>query len=241
MADQSLDLFLDWTRQLAPGESNVVGEVPFWGDSPRPYDSMRIGDYYVPGLVRISGKGYEQKLDRKSIPGHKGEKLTQLGRGVAEIDIDIAIWTAQHLEDLEDIIRLVCQESHLVQTQAASDGSAVVQGQRFQFKGLEQQAKYVKKLGPPPLDVFHPLLELYGVKKLTFIKMSIPEDKDGDGVYHLKLTAIQYVPGSDKVLTAVKTQDFSVSSLATDGTALQNQLADTAKKNAAPSKTETGP
>ena len=226
----SEDLFLDWTRKqtqgAAWGDGTVVTAVPFWGDEPKAYDSMFIASQLVPGLVRVTGKGYEQKIDRKTIPGHKGEKLTQIGQGPAEIDIDVALWTAKHLRDMQGIVNII--------QKALTDPDP-------DPNDVPGYKKHTKK-GPPPLEVYHPMLAFFNVTKLTFLRMSLPEDGDGDGVWHIKLTAIQYVPAAAPV-QVLATQKLAIVTIPPKGSegAVADQANAQAKAAAQPSNAEIKP
>lgn len=92
---------------LREQRSAVVAEgTPFWGTNPNAWDTALIAGRAIPGRCVPHAK-VKNRVDRKTIPGTHGAKATHIGYAPAEIRLEITIWTAQQLGELEDIIRLV--------------------------------------------------------------------------------------------------------------------------------------
>lgn len=86
--------------------------VPFWGDSPESWNTVIIGGIRIPGIASISGKAFEVRADKKSIPGEHGEKMTTLGREPCDPEITLKLWTPQQLKDFLTIVKLFLPKSH---------------------------------------------------------------------------------------------------------------------------------
>jgi hypothetical protein len=89
------------TVDPAPADS------PWWEDSGDVWDTVRIAGITLPGVATVSGKGFEQRTDRRVIPGQKGKRMTTFGCDPADIEIELQLWEPEHLEGLKALIAVI--------------------------------------------------------------------------------------------------------------------------------------
>ena len=94
--------------------SKLGGEAtsgsPFWEDNPDAWDAVYLGGMRIPGLCAVSGKGFEQRIDKKKTAGKHGAKLTHTGNDCADFEIAVRMWTPEHLRDFERLMRELKRE-----------------------------------------------------------------------------------------------------------------------------------
>lgn len=97
-------VFEDFT--LGPTSAAIATGLPFWGDAPDAWDRALIAGRLVPGRVVVEAK-VKNRIDKKSIPGTHGAKMTHIGYEPAEVTLTIEIWTAAQLDELRSIVQLI--------------------------------------------------------------------------------------------------------------------------------------
>lgn len=70
-----------------------VAEIPEW-------DRVVLGGAPLPGIATVKGK-ITRKIDVKHAPERFGATLTDLGSSPATFQIQLQLWTQQHLDDWE--------------------------------------------------------------------------------------------------------------------------------------------
>jgi hypothetical protein len=98
--------FEDYSQSRAPIGAVSVGAVPFWGDAPDAWNTLIIAGRKVPGIAKVSGAAYDIRVDKKTVPGEHGEKQTTLGREPCDPELEVKLWTAEHLKAFLNIVRL---------------------------------------------------------------------------------------------------------------------------------------
>lgn len=73
--------------------------IVFWGDDPAAWSTCAIAGVTIPGLTQIDGNGFENKVDRKKVPGTNGVKLTHIGYDPADFVIRTKLWTGDQFAD----------------------------------------------------------------------------------------------------------------------------------------------
>lgn len=86
--------------------------LPFWNPGaadalePGTWDVLRIGDTAMPGLSTVKPKRVA-RIDSQESPGVDGASQVPLGRRPSEVDVTVRLWTAEHLDRLETLMRQV--------------------------------------------------------------------------------------------------------------------------------------
>ncbi len=86
--------------------------LPFWSPGaadalePGPWDVLRVGNTAMPGLSTVKPKRVT-RIDSQESPGVDGASQVPLGRKPSEVDVTVRIWTADHLDRLEVLMRRV--------------------------------------------------------------------------------------------------------------------------------------
>lgn len=75
--------------------------APFWEDVPDAWDTITIAGSAMPGLALVTGSGIGRQIDVKRSPGRDGARLRDRGYENAEFEIEIRVWEAGQLEDLQ--------------------------------------------------------------------------------------------------------------------------------------------
>lgn len=97
----------DFTEDNGYGNNAMPANgVPYWAESADAWNTLIIAGRRFPGIVKVGGKAFEVRADKKKKAGTSGEKLTKLGREVAEPEFTIQLWTKEHLDQYVEIVRL---------------------------------------------------------------------------------------------------------------------------------------
>lgn len=100
-----------WSSGTQAGTSITVSDVPFWGEAPDAWNTVILAGITVPGIAKVGGKAFDIRMDRKSIPGEHGEKQTTLGREPCDPEIEVRLWTADHLTAFLSIVKAFMPKS----------------------------------------------------------------------------------------------------------------------------------
>jgi hypothetical protein len=95
----------DFSKVSRPPTGETPGGVAYWGKHPEAWEELYLENLRLPGLIRINGNGFEQRLKTKKAPGRKGAKITYVGSDPANVDITLTMWTEEHLRAFESFIR----------------------------------------------------------------------------------------------------------------------------------------
>lgn len=181
--------YLDLTKTKPNGSpqeaiSSPKG-IPFWGDYPDAYDTVVIGRLRFPGICRVSGVGFKQKLDKKTAPGQHGGSHAQLGHANCEINVTLKIFTKEHLEQLQLIIdaikpkkasRNLAPEPRVAGFTSAAGASVAV----------PVPPKPASTSISPSFEIYHPMLALYRIHKVQVMEAGIPEYKEKEDYFEVK-------------------------------------------------------
>lgn len=100
------DVFLDLTPSIdSPPLSGT--ELVFWGEDPAAWHTCTISGVKIPGLSRIDGKGFDNRVDRQKIPGKNGQRLVHVGYDPADFVISTRIWTKAQLQSWFSVVGAV--------------------------------------------------------------------------------------------------------------------------------------
>lgn len=138
-----------------------MGKVPFWADSPFPWQQVRINGETLPGIATVTGD-VGRKVDTAQAPGNDGGTFTHLGYEPAEVEVKLVLATPEHLEAF----------TRLAPTIRPRKGEK----------------------SPKPVNVYHPALELLGIRSLFLMKIGIPEPGSVKGTYEVKLGFAEFIP-----------------------------------------------
>jgi len=95
-------------RPAAPLTVNQApANTPWWGDYGAVWDVVRIAGIELPGVATVTGKGFEQKMDRRVIPGQKGKRFNHYGCDPADVEITLQLWEPEHLDGLKRLISII--------------------------------------------------------------------------------------------------------------------------------------
>lgn len=84
-----------------------AANAPFWGDYGQLWDLVRLAGIELPGVAKVTGKGFDQRVDRRAIPGQKGAKYTHYGCEPADIEIELQLWEAEHLDAFKRLVSII--------------------------------------------------------------------------------------------------------------------------------------
>lgn len=173
MADVGiLDLSLSRTTESVAPKISTQEAVPFWGSNPDAWDTVIInGRTRLPGLAKLSGS-IKRQVDKKKPAGRHGTSVTYLGTEAAEFEIKLSLWTAEHLSAFTSMIR------------------AIMSKQPEKLGATTQNKTLIKA---PIIDVYHPLLAIYGVTRMHVLSQKMPEMTE-PGVYEASLECLEYLP-----------------------------------------------
>lgn len=174
--DPHLDLSkttTDGRDRVSSTLSTVSASIPFWGNDPASWDTVRIGSYTLPGVARLSG-AIKRRVDRKKSTGKHGSTVTYLGDEAAEFTITVTMWTSIHLESFYQIVNWL---KSLKPERAA---------------GLSSSQKISAKVVP----VYHPALSVFSVTLAHVLEYGLPEPDGDDGKFRASLKCLQYIPPS---------------------------------------------
>lgn len=217
--DGTLDLTLAATATNSASSISTGAPVPFWGVDPQAWDSVIIdGKTRLPGVAQISGQ-VKRRVEKKRAAGRHGTAVTYLGDEAAEFTISLKLWTQEHLSDFVAIIRSVSSKKP-AEVAATSKANT--------------------KIKAPVLQVFHPVLAIYGVTQMHILEHSMPEPTDG-GVYSVKLGCLEYLPPEKSQAKNVNTPTSGGKSGAGDLTKLRAVYNPKEPVVLKPSQTQAGP
>ncbi len=80
--------------------------IPFWDDAPGAWETLSLGGVTLPGLAFVSGR-VARKMDTRSRAGADGATVRDRGYEPAQIEIHVKVWTAEQLEQLEQILATI--------------------------------------------------------------------------------------------------------------------------------------
>lgn len=78
-----------------------MATAPFWEDAPDAWDTIIIAGAVMPGHAIVSGDGISRDIDLKKSPGRDGARLRDRGYQNAKFSIEIQVWEADQLEELQ--------------------------------------------------------------------------------------------------------------------------------------------
>lgn len=88
------DPYFDLTK--SPGtQTQDLDDAPFWGDSPKTWDTVTLGDITLPGVAKVTGK-IAMRKDRKRVGGKNGATITHLAYDPSPVSITLQLWTKDH-------------------------------------------------------------------------------------------------------------------------------------------------
>lgn len=223
---QAANPFLDLTKQIlvpATAFTDIEDELavrqllletgttttPFWGNSPGDYDSMVMSkNFVVPGIVTVTGVGFEQRLHRDRPPGRHGTSMKQLGIQAAKFEIHIQMWTEEHLQQFERLVPLLKSQRYTVEEVTETVGfTGNNAGAGFTGSAGTTKKKYLPA-GPQPFDMYHPLLALFKIRSAHILKVSMPcAGGRGSDIFEVKIDCEEHV---FRTATAVKKADKSL-------------------------------
>lgn len=203
--------FLDMGRQiLVPSEyfeddvdSLRVRDVlllatdgtPFWGTDPRAYDTVIFAkNIILPGVCRMTGKGFAQRLQRDRPPGKHGTSVKQLGIQAAKFEIHVRMWTEEHLRNFEKLVPLLKQQRFTVEETTEAVGfTGNANGAGFTGSAPAVKKKYLPA-GPQPFDVYHPMLQLFRIRAAHVLEVSFPsQSHESQDVFECRIECEEHV------------------------------------------------
>lgn len=114
------DIFGPWTPPGTGGKSTtttgdpgattpaILDGVPFWDTSteayiqvarPGPWNRCKLGGIQLPGVVTVTGKGPQRKVDVKDAAGKQDATVTAKGWSPPDLTITMILWTPTHLQE----------------------------------------------------------------------------------------------------------------------------------------------
>lgn len=264
-----LPTFLDLTKAatspamanaLGDASSNIVtttapaGGVPFWGDYPKMWDTVRIDGRTVPGLCKVKGKA-ARRHEKKNVSGKHGSSFTFTGDEPTAVTVHVTLWTAEQLFEYsqlisflktlkpvtETVITTPSKNSNTPQaggfsTASGGTGGASYQGDLKQaVTATPTSTKKVVKVFP--VNMTHPTMAIFGISQVLVVAFTFPEEKGnaGSGVYEATIECIEYLDEpmrNNGGVTAPQTAAPSISSLGSG--AIGKGPTSPAKSNAGP-------
>ncbi len=196
-------------------------QVPHWAEYPELWDTVRLDGIPLPGLCELQGEGFQQKVQRAKSQGKHGSKHRYLGTSDVDFRITVRLWTEQDLAKFAEILARIINAPVPTKTRKVTSKvvttpvryTRVVQrpeGGSVSFTRIEEedelvtQVEYLESSGPKTLDVYHPALEMFGIRTATLLKVSLPHRADKD-VYEVQLQMAQLVLGQRDCGTGEKT------------------------------------
>lgn len=217
--------FLDLTKQvLQPDDGNLVqvpgsprpaiatsSGTPFWGTNPGAYETVRFAkNIILPGQCKVTGKGFEQRLQKDKAPGTHGASVKSIGMQPAKISIVVRMWTEDHLRAFEALVPLLKMQKY---TQKAVEEVPYWTAPSFPgkpFSGVlaPETVKKSKTVhaGPKPIDVYHPMLAMFRVRSVHIESISIPQPSSEPEVWEATIACEEFIYRP----TAVKAADESL-------------------------------
>ncbi len=86
-----------------------MSDPVFWGttEGAKSWDTIFISGQAAPGIAKVSGKGFAQKLDMKKVKGSSGTILRFEGQDAAEFTVLLRVWKPEQFTALFDLIRRI--------------------------------------------------------------------------------------------------------------------------------------
>lgn len=78
--------------------------VPGWNAEPLLWHRLTLDGVPVPGVAIVRG-GHERREDSLEVPGEDGASVTHLGYGGAVFDVEVILWTDEHVRQWEQVYR----------------------------------------------------------------------------------------------------------------------------------------
>ena len=125
---------------------------PWFVQDGRRWDAITIGDAVVPGIVDVKGKG-GLKLDEKTPKGRSAVRWEFGGYSPYAFTITILLYRQQDWETYRDRIIPIARPRN--------------------------PGKSAQRL-PSPVDIAHPALRAYGIRRCLIKSLSLPESKGED-------------------------------------------------------------
>lgn len=171
----------------------TASAVPFWGDAPEAWEGVVVAGYRLPGVCAIEGK-VKRRHDSKKTPGANGSTVTYIGDDQADFTVTLRLWTPEHLATYAKIVGYL--RSMVVGTAEASKLS-ISAAERL-IDARQKNLKPSSKFPIAPVDVFHPVLSLHGIKSAHVLEYGFPKPKGeaAAGVYEATIHFLEYVPGA---------------------------------------------
>lgn len=209
-------VFLDLTNasyvEKTSRELNTdSGQLPFWGDNPKAWDTVFIGGRKVPGICRVQGK-VARRHERKKISGKHGATFAFTGEDPTEISIKVQVWTQEQLGQYAELMRFLRtlkprQEKVVVGYENVvvpedSGGFSTAWGPNHSggasFNAKTTKGKPIEKnvVRISPVTLIHPAVAVFGVSHVLVVGFSLLEPKgvDGSGVYEASIECVEYIP-----------------------------------------------
>lgn len=149
-----------------------MGKVPFWAPQDGQYNrkavdeslwsKVKVAGIMLPGICVLTGE-MGNKVDTVPVPGSDGDTMTHLGYDPAQVEVTIQLWTK---DQLALYIKLV--KEHL----------------RPRQLGASKE--------PRPVTVEHPALEIFSIRALYLMRITLPSPSGEPGVFESKLTFTEY-------------------------------------------------
>lgn len=76
---------------------DAVQSVPWWGDDPDSWEAVWFDGERLPGLSFITGQ-VGIRVSRRKVAGKHGESRVQFGYEAAKLQVNLVIWTQEHLD-----------------------------------------------------------------------------------------------------------------------------------------------
>lgn len=153
----------------------------FWDDPPdqldpsnntlNPFDVVFIGGVQLPGICRIRSKKHKE-YDVKKSKGTQGATLTYVGYNPSEVIVENRIWTSGQLNQLYQMIPMLTPK--ITQQTPLSD------------------------VGNLALDIYHPVLFMYGIFSVVIIGLDPLEPTETKGVWQQRIHFLEYIPKVEK-------------------------------------------
>jgi hypothetical protein len=248
--------FTDLLTQVkgSTGEKTAAA-APFWGDNPDAWDAVFIANVRLPGLAKVGGKGFEQRVDAKKTAGKHGASITRTGNEPARVEIQVQLWTEEHLVAYEKLIRQVKprKAEYKTVTKATYDTTPKVhrrtvsvgyaggrastswdyEEEQMTLTIEKKRVETAKEIGGP-VDIYHPALAIFGIRSVVVLSATLPEYGD-KGIYSSRIECIEYVaPAQSKA--AVDTARKSKADITSLPTAFGKRI-----NKATPADDNTGP
>lgn len=192
--------------------------TPFWGSDPAAYEHVRFAkNIILPGICKISGRGFEQRLQRDKPAGTHGHSVKQLGIHPCKVQIEVRMWTPEHLQDFERLIPLLLAQKYktevraeAVYTERRADLFADETTNRSTLLGsfgftpaaslnrpgtdtATQTRTVTVAAGPQAVDVYHPMLALFKIRSVHIASVSIPEPTGDGDVWQARIECEQFI------------------------------------------------